>query len=75
MQWSVSLHSYEDNSKFKTKAECENIPTTTCDLTVETPSDYNVEYVAQVLVNGRHYGYPTRFKPIAHSKSFHTQLT
>lgn len=74
MLWSVPFHSYEDNSTFQTKAECQNILTLTCDLTAQTPSKYSVHYLALVLVDGVHYGYATRFNPIADSKSLHTQL-
>lgn len=68
------FYSYEDNSTYQTKAECQNIPTLTCDLTAETPSIYSVHYLAQVLVDGQQYGYTTRFKPIDDSKRLHTQL-
>lgn len=70
----VLFHSYEDNSTYQTKAECQNIPTLTCDLTAETPSIYSLHYLAQVLVDGQNYGYTTIFKPIADSKGLHTQL-
>lgn len=74
MLWSVPFHSYEDNSTYRTIAECQNILTLTCDLTDQTRSKYNVHYLAQVLVDGVPHGYTTRFKPIADSKSLHTQL-
>lgn len=63
--YTVKYKTYEDNSTFQTKAECQNILTLTCDLTAQTPSKYSVHYLALVLVDGVHYGYAMRFNPIA----------
>lgn len=64
---------YSDVEKqFKIKEECQNIIALTCDLTAETPSVPDVQYQAQVYVNGGLLHRTTnRFKPIADSKNLH----
>ncbi|XP_060936989.1 interferon lambda receptor 1 [Limanda limanda] len=55
-----------DGEQFQMKQECQNISALTCDLTAETPSVPNVDYIAKVLVNGSMIGRTNpRFKPIA----------
>lgn len=67
-------HYSDDLDQFQIKKECHNITALSCDLTEETVSVYDIQYEARVLVNGRHYGKTTRFKPIAESKTLHVHL-
>ncbi|KAF3692203.1 Interleukin-22 receptor subunit alpha-2 [Channa argus] len=51
--------------KFQLKEECHNITALSCDLTAETPSVYDIQYKALVLINGSSHGLSLRFKPLA----------
>ncbi|XP_056299539.1 interferon lambda receptor 1 isoform X2 [Pseudoliparis swirei] len=53
--------------KFQIKEECQNITALSCDLTAETPSVHDVQYLAKVYCNGHSCGITERLKPIAHT--------
>lgn len=45
--------------------QCQNISALSCNLTLETPLVHDVQYTAQVFVNGKSLGSTTRFNPLA----------
>ncbi|XP_030012839.1 interferon lambda receptor 1 [Sphaeramia orbicularis] len=61
--YSVRYKNY--SGEYQTKKECQNITELYCDLTAETPSGHDIQYIAKVLANGRCHGHTTRFKPRA----------
>ncbi|XP_008278821.1 interferon lambda receptor 1 [Stegastes partitus] len=63
--YSVEYKSDAEGKDFKKKAQCQNIPDRSCDLTDETPSLHDVHYWARVCVNGSICGCTWRFKPLA----------
>ncbi|XP_051262971.1 interferon lambda receptor 1 [Dicentrarchus labrax] len=63
--YSVQYLSDAKDQPFQIKEECQNITALSCDLTAETPSAHDVNYIAQVFVNGSIYGKTIRFNPLA----------
>ncbi|KAM4736353.1 interferon lambda receptor 1 [Anableps anableps] len=52
-----------DDLRYHIKHECQNITGLSCDLTAETPSEYDVYYRAKVMVNGTCLKVTTFFTP------------
>ncbi|XP_035527588.1 interferon lambda receptor 1 isoform X2 [Morone saxatilis] len=63
--YSVQYLSDAKEQPFQIKKECQNITALSCDLTAETPSAHDVNYYAQVFVNGSIHGKTIRFNPLA----------
>lgn len=61
--YSVQYTSYP--GEFQIKKECQNITELHCDLSAETPSGHDAQYIAKVLVDGRCHGQTIRFTPRA----------
>ncbi|XP_053737769.1 interferon lambda receptor 1 [Synchiropus splendidus] len=67
--YTVRYKSDLNGQRFKVKKECQNITDLFCNLTMETPSEPDVHYIAQVIARGRHRTFynttSLRLNPIA----------
>ncbi|XP_041650200.1 uncharacterized protein LOC121514168 [Cheilinus undulatus] len=80
--YSVQYWSYGEKFSKKQAKECQNITALSCDLSAETPSHHDNQYLAKVYANGHIHGCTTtRFTPLKQtifgppSLSIHTTVS